>query len=215
MFKDRVDAGRRLAEELVRRGYSGEDVVVLALPRGGVVVGYEVAKALGAELEVLVSRKLGSPGNPELGIGAIAEDGSLYLNQDLINKLGVSSDYLSKEIEKQLSELRRRVKLYRGDRPIPSLEGKIAILVDDGLATGATMFASIEMVKKMNPSKLVVAVPVAPEETVAEVEKLVDEVVCLATPFPFFAIGQFYEDFSQTSDEEVLALLSAARRPRS
>ena len=215
MFKDRVDAGSRLAEELVRRGYSGEDVVVLALPRGGVVVGYEVAKALGAELEVLVSRKLGSPGNPELGIGAIAEDGSLYLNQDLINKLGVSSDYLSKEIEKQLSELRRRVKLYRGDRPIPSLEGKIAILVDDGLATGATMFASIEMVKKMNPSKLVVAVPVAPEETVAEVEKLVDEVVCLATPFPFFAIGQFYEDFSQTSDEEVLALLSAARRPRS
>ncbi len=215
MFRDRVDAGRRLAEELARRGYSGGGAIVLALPRGGVVVGYEVAKALGAELEVLVSRKLGSPGNPELGVGAIAEDGSLYLNQDLINKLGVSSDYLSKEIENQLSELRRRVKLYRGDKPIPSLEGRIAILVDDGLATGATIFASIEMVKKMKPSKLVVAVPVAPEETIVEVEKLVDDVVCLATPFPFFAIGQFYEDFSQTSDEEVLALLNAARRWRS
>jgi putative phosphoribosyl transferase len=208
-FQDRVEAGRLLADRL--RDYAGhDDVIVLALPRGGVPVGYEIAKALDAPLDVFVVRKVGLPGQEELAMGAIASGGVLVLDQHLIQMLGIGQEQLDRAVAAEMRELERREAAYRGDREPPELEGKTLILVDDGLATGATMQAAAIAVRRRNPAKIVVAVPVAAAETCEAFRDIVDEIVCGVTPRPFHAVGLWYDDFSQTSDEEVRELLARA-----
>jgi putative phosphoribosyl transferase len=208
-FRNRAEAGRLLAELL--RDYAGrDDVVVLALPRGGVPVGYEVAKALGAPLDVFVVRKLGLPGHPELAMGALASGGLVVLNQGVTKALGIDEASVRRVIEAELEELQRREALYRGTSEPPDVAGKTVILVDDGLATGSTMRAAAQAVRQLDPKRIVVAVPVAAEETCDEFRDIVDEIVCGVTPRPFHAVGLWYDDFSQTSDEEVRELLADA-----
>ncbi|MCS7135748.1 MAG: phosphoribosyltransferase [Nitrososphaerota archaeon] len=208
-FKNREEAGRLLAKAL--KDYKGCDVVVLAIPRGGVVVGYHVAEELDCPLDVIIPRKLGAPLQPELAIGAVAENGTSVLNEELIESMGVSRQYIERKIKEEVAEIRRRVSLYRSGRDAIPIKDKIVILVDDGLATGATMRAAINYVKKFGPKAIVVAVPVAPPDVVKSLRREVDRVVCLSTPEPFYAIGQFYEEFEQVEDEEVIRLLSARR----
>jgi putative phosphoribosyl transferase len=208
-FRDRTEAGRHLAELL--RDYAGrDDVVVLALPRGGVPVAYEVAKALGAPLDVFVVRKLGLPGHPELAMGAIATGGVLVLDENIVRRLGINEAEIRRTVDAELRELERREAAYRGDRGPRELAGKTVILVDDGLATGATMRAAALAVRKYDPARIVVAVPVASEQTCNEFRDDVDDVICAVTPRPFHAVGLWYDDFSQTSDEEVRELLARA-----
>jgi len=208
-FRDRAEAGRLLAE-LLRDYAGGDDVLVLALPRGGVPVGYEVAKALGVPLDVFVVRKLGVPGHEEFAMGAIASGGLAVLNRDAIQQLRIGEAEVPRAIAAEMRELQRREAAYRGDRDPPELEGKTVILVDDGLATGSTMRAAALAVRQRNPARIVVAVPVAAAETCDEFRDVVDEVICGAMPRPFQAVGLWYEDFSQTSDEEVRELLERA-----
>ncbi len=210
LFEDRREAGKRLAAEL--GGYIGRDGLVLALPRGGVVVGYEVATALGLPLEVFVSRKLGAPDNPELAIGAIAEIDGLWVDRETLKLLGVPEEYVRQEAERQKQEIGRRIRLYREGHPMPSLEGKTAIVVDDGVATGYTMLAALRGVRLAGPSELVAAVPVAPQETLWRISEEADKVVCLATPEPFYAVGLHYERFEQLSDQDVVEYLRLARQ---
>jgi predicted phosphoribosyltransferase len=208
-FRDRAEAGRLLAERL--RGYSGRsDVVVLALPRGGVPVAYEVAQALGVPLGVFVVRKIGVPGHEELAMGAIASGGVLVLDDRLVRALGVGREELDRVIASEVNELERREAAYGNGHQALDLEGKTVILVDDGLATGSTMRAAALAVRQQNPARIIVAVPVASEETCDEFRDVVDEIVCELTPTPFRAVGLWYEDFSQTSDEEVRELLGKA-----
>ncbi len=208
-FRDRAEAGRLLAE-LLRDYAGGDDVLVLALPRGGVPVGYEVAKALGVPLDVFVVRKLGVPGHEEFAMGAIASGGLAVLNRDTIQQLRIGEAEVPRAIAAEMRELQRREAAYRGDRDPPELEGKTVILVDNGLATGSTMRAAALAVRQRNPARIVVAVPVAAAETCDEFRDVVDEVICGAMPRPFQAVGLWYEDFSQTSDEEVRELLERA-----
>ena len=209
-FADRADAGRYLAGKLARHeGATG--LLVLALPRGGVPVGYEIARALHAPLDVFVVRKLGVPGHEELAMGAVASGGVRVLNPDVITSLGAwAMEAVEQETARELRELARREEQYRGTRPSPELKDRTVILVDDGLATGATMRAAARAVRQREPARLIIAVPVAAESSCREMEMEADEVVCALTPPMFFGVGQFYEDFRQTSDEEVRALLSAA-----
>jgi putative phosphoribosyl transferase len=208
-FRDRAEAGRVLAERL--RAYAGgDDVIVLALPRGGVPVGYEVAKELGAPLDVFVVRKLGVPGHEELAMGAIATGGVLVLDEAVVRALAISRAEIQRTVEAELRELERRETAYRGGRPPPALADQTVILVDDGLATGATMRAAALAVRRQRPERVVVAVPVAAGETCEEFRDEVDEIVCAVVPRPFRAVGLWYEDFSQTSDEEVRELLARA-----
>jgi putative phosphoribosyl transferase len=208
-FRDRVEAGRLLAEHL--RAYEGrDDAIVLALPRGGVPVAYEVAKALGLPLGVFVVRKLGVPGHEELAMGAIASGGVLLLDEGLVRALGLGREELEQAVASEVRELQRREEAYTGGREPPELEGKTVILVDDGLATGSTMRAAAEAVRRLNPARIVVAVPVASPETCEEFRDVVDETVCVLTPSPFRAVGLWYDDFSQTSDDEVRRLLADA-----
>ena len=210
-FRDRHDAGRRLAAEL--RDYAHRaNVIVLALPRGGVPVGYEVATALDAPLEVFVVRKLGLPWHEELAMGAIASGGVRVLDHDLIRIAGVSDADIARVTAVEKAELARRERYYRGDRPFPDQRGKIAILTDDGLATGSTMRAAVAALRQESPLKIVVAVPVAAPETCDAFRDVADEVVCAATPEPFRAVGLWYDDFSQTTDDEVHDLLERANR---
>jgi len=205
-FRDRAHAGRVLARTLAH--YAGrDDVVVLALPRGGVPVAAELARALGAPLDILPVRKLGVPGHEELAMGAIAPGGVLVLDDRLVRGLGIPESVIEGTVAGELRELGRRQAAYRDGRPPLDLEGKTAILVDDGLATGATMRAAALAVRKHNPARVIVAVPVAAAETCDEFRADVDEIVCALTPSPFHAVGLWYEDFSQTSDEEVRELL--------
>jgi putative phosphoribosyl transferase len=205
-FRDRAHAGRVLARSLL--AYAGrDDVVVLALPRGGVPVAAELARALGAQLDVFVVRKLGLPGHEELAMGAVAPGGVLVLDDRLVRGLGIPDEVLQETVEKELRELERREAAYRAGRPPLDLEGKTVILVDDGLATGATMRAAALALRKYKPARVVVAVPVASAETCDEFRADVDEIVCALTPSPFHAVGLWYDDFSQTSDEEVRELL--------
>jgi predicted phosphoribosyltransferase len=212
-FRDRAEAGRLLAQRL--RHYAGrDDVVVLALPRGGVPVAYEVAKELGTPLGVFLVRKIGVPGHEELAMGAIASGGVLVLNERLVQALGLGPEQLQRAIDQELRELERRQEAYDGERGPPDLEGKTVILVDDGLATGSTMRAAALAVKQLNPARVVVAVPVAAEETCDAFREIVDDIVCEVTPTPFQAVGLWYEDFSQTTDEEVRELLARAEAGR-
>ena len=208
-FRDRTEAGRVLAGELDR--YAGrDDVVVLALPRGGVPVAREVAKALGAPLDVFVVRKLGVPGHRELAMGAVASGGALVLDERLIRSLGITKAEIQETIAAEMRELERRERAYRDGRDLPELTGKTVILVDDGLATGSTMRAAALAVRRHHPARIVVAVPVAAAETCDEFRGEVDEIICAVTPRPFHAVGLWYDDFSQTSDEEVRELLAQA-----
>jgi putative phosphoribosyl transferase len=206
LFRNRTEAGRVLAEQL--RNYADKpDVIVLALPRGGVPVGYEVARALHAPLDVFVVRKLGIPGHEELGMGAVATGGVRVLNNQVVRALGIPDDVIDAVANWELKELERRERLYRGDRPPPDVRGKTVILVDDGLATGSTMLAAVQALRKLGPARIVVAVPVASPDTCALLKEYVDDTVCAVTPEPFYAVGLWYHDFSQTSDEEVRELL--------
>jgi putative phosphoribosyl transferase len=208
-FRDRVEAGRMLAERL--GAYAGrDDVIVLALPRGGVPVGYEVAKALGTPLGVFVVRKLGVPGHEELAMGAIASGGVILLDEPLVRRLGLGREELERTVANELRELERREEAYTGGREPPDVEGKTVILVDDGLATGSTMRAAVLAVGRLNPARNVVAVPVASPETCEDLRDVADETVCVLTPSPFRAVGLWYDDFSQTSDDEVRRLLAEA-----
>jgi len=207
-FADREDAGVRLAESLA--DLAGEDVVVLGIPRGGVEVAEVVARALGVPLDVVIPRKLGAPGNPELGLGAVAEDVEV-LDERLIRLLKVKEGYLRQEVAAQQEEIRRRAAAYRQDRPPVPLEGRIAVVIDDGVATGGTAVAALRWARARGASKVILAVPVAPAEAVARLEREADEVRVLATPEPFYAVGQWYESFDQVSDDRVVELLSGAR----
>jgi putative phosphoribosyl transferase len=208
-FADRVEAGRLLAEQL--RSYAGQpDAIVLALPRGGLPVAYEIATRLHLPLDIFLVRKLGAPGQPELAMGAIATGGARVLNEDVIRYLSVPPEVIDAVAYAEQIELDRREQAYRGERPTPDLRGKQVILVDDGLATGSSMRAAIGTVRTQSPARIVVAVPVAARETCDELKREVEELVCLRTPEPFSAVGLWYEDFSQTSDEEVRDLLQRA-----
>jgi putative phosphoribosyl transferase len=209
LFADRVDAGKHLASAL--KNVVDKDAIVLAIPRGGVVVGYEVAEALGLPLDVIIPRKIGAPSQPELAIGAMTEDGTVLLDERLLERLRVSDYYIKEESAAQKLEIQRRLKLYRGDFPYPSLANRDVILVDDGIATGSTMKAALASVRKRGAKTVVVAVPVGPPSTIMELEREADRVVCLHTPESFYAIGQFYRDFTQTRDEEVTRLLTLSR----
>jgi predicted phosphoribosyltransferase len=205
-FENRVQAGRMLAAQLAE--YRGRpDVLVLGLPRGGVPVAFEVAQALGAPLDVYLVRKLGVPGHAELAMGAIASGGVRVVNQAMLRSLRISPQQLDAVIRAEEAELRRQERVYRGDRLPPEVSGRTAMLVDDGLATGATMQAAVAALRSAGPKEVVVAVPVAPPETCAELEEEADRVVCALTPEPFYAVGAWYRDFSQTSDDEVRELL--------
>jgi len=209
ILTNRREAGRLLAERLAT--YSGrDDVVVLGLPRGGVAVAFEVAKALDARLDVFLVRKLGAPGQEELAVGAIASGGVRVMNQDVVDALGLSNAQIEAVTAREQVELERREQAYRGESEPLDLTGKTVIVVDDGLATGASMRTAIRSLRSHRPSRIVLAVPTAPRSTCVASEREVDETICLMTPEPFYAIGQWYLDFSQTSDEEVVALLRAA-----
>lgn len=207
MFRDREDAARQLAAKL--KGRPLHEPLVLAIPRGGVVTGAVLARELGAELDVVLSRKLRAPGQPELAIGAISEDGRVYSNHHARGFLDLMKEYLAEESRHQLGEIARRKKLFRAVRPQAPVAGRSVIVTDDGIATGSTMIAALQVVRNQNPHEVIVAVPVAPPERLAEIRRWCDEVVCLQTPPDFQAIGQCYEDFSQVEDERVLAILSA------
>jgi putative phosphoribosyl transferase len=211
-LEDRADAGRRLAARLT--GYANEDPIVLALPRGGVPVGAEVSRSLGAPLDVFIARKLGAPGQPELGIGAVAQGGVLALNERIVRALKLSEEHVRRAAEEELREVERRLRLLRGDRPEPEVRGRTVILVDDGLATGATARAAILALRERGPRHLVLAVPVCPSRTADNLRTEVDDLVVLETPADFYAVGSYYEDFEQVRDEEVVRLLELVRIER-
>ncbi len=211
LFRDRTDAGLSLAKELT--AYANRpDVLVLGLPRGGVPVAYEVARALRAPLDIILVRKLGVPGEQELAMGAIASGGVRVLNEDVVRMLGIPAHVIDAVAAKEQRELSRRERLYRGDHPAPVIQGKTVILVDDGIATGATVRAAIALVRQQQPAAVVVATPVAPASTCAELRPTVDALICVLTPEDFLAIGFWYESFPQTTDDEIRLLLSYAWR---
>jgi putative phosphoribosyl transferase len=210
-FRDRRDAGRKLAQKL--SAYAGRpQALILALPRGGVPVAYEVARALAIPLDIFIVRKLGLPGREELAIGAIASGGVRVLNNDILRMLSIPEEVINFVVKRELEELQRREKLYRGERPLPEIRDHTVILIDDGLATGASMRAAVAGLRAQHPARIVVAVPAAAPETCDAFQTEVDEVVCAITPEPFYGVGRWYEDFSQVNDEEVRILLQEANR---
>lgn len=208
MFHDRTEAARLLAQRFRDRVL--RDPLILAIPRGGVVTGAVLAQELGAELDVVLSRKLRAPFQPELAFGAIAEDGQVYIEPCAREMLDIGDDYLAQERRRQLGEIARRKALIRGVRPQAPIKGRSVIVTDDGIATGSTMIAALRIARAQEPHELIVAVPVAPPDRVAEVRRYCDEVICLLTPSDFFAIGQFYDDFDPVEDQEVIELLRSA-----
>lgn len=213
MFRDRVDAGRSLAQRL--KHYAGrDDVIVLGVPRGGVPVAFAVAEALHAPLDILLVRKLGTPGQKELAMGAIASGGVRILNEEVVRDLGISEADLASAVSEQEAELQRREQMFRGVRPPVSVRDKITILVDDGIATGSSMLAAVSALRSLHPKKIVVAIPVGPSHARSQIGPVADEFICVSTPEWFFAIGEFYENFEQVEDEEVRNLLSRAAKAR-
>ena len=209
MFVDRSEAGEKLAEEL--REYKDKDCVVVAIPRGGVIVADQVARELDCPLDLIITRKIGAPGNPELAMGAVAGENRVVISEDIKAGLGASEEYIQAEVAKQLSEIRRRRRIYVGEKPLLSLKNKIVILIDDGLATGYTARVAVDVIRKEDPSQIILAVPVAPRDTCESLSSKVDKVVCLDRPGLFYAVGQFYLDFSQTTDDEVVEIMKKHR----
>jgi putative phosphoribosyl transferase len=211
LFDDRRDAGRQLAA--AARGYAVEDPIVLALPRGGVPVAYEVAQALGAPMDLLFVRKIGAPGHPEYGIGAVVDgDNPQVVLSDIVDQLGIPAAYVEQQKRRELEEIERRRRAYLGDREPLAIKGRTVMVVDDGIATGGTVRASLRALRSAEARRLILAVPVAAPDTIASLRSEADEVLCLATPEPFYAVGMHYRDFDQTSDEEVVRLLAQAQR---
>jgi putative phosphoribosyl transferase len=210
-FRDRPQAGRQLAARLM--GFRSRDPVVLALPRGGVPVAYEVAKALRAPLDLVLVRKIGAPGHPEFGLGAVVDGAhpQIVLNEEVVAQLEVPHAYVEEEVHRQLEEIERRRARYLGGRRPVDVEGRTAIVIDDGIATGGTVRAALQGLSRARPAYLVLAVPVAPADTIDALRSQADEVVCLSTPEPFYSVGMRYDDFTQTTDREVVALLDEAR----
>jgi putative phosphoribosyl transferase len=213
-FVDRADAGRALAASL-KEYEIDPDTIVLAIPRGGVPVAFEIAVTLEVRMDVLIVRKIGVPWNPEYAVGAVASDGIVVMDEAMMHQLGLTPVGMAPIVRAELDELERRERLYRGDEPYPELEGHTVLLVDDGLATGSTMLAAIKAVRTRSPRRVVVAVPIASAEACADLDQAADRTICLETPDPFYGVGVWYEDFSETSDEQVLALLAQARVVRS
>lgn len=209
-YTDRYQAGQLLAKHLQAYAHHA-DAIVLALPRGGVPVGYEIAQALGIPLDILIVRKLGVPGHEELAMGAIASGGAIVYNQDIIRSIGISEQAIQRVIQSEQAELSRRETAYRHDQPFPAVTGKTIILVDDGIATGSTMLAAIKALRQQTPARIVIAVPVAARDTVQEMKAYADDLICPLKPVDLHAVGLWYEDFSQTTDEEVSRLLDQAR----
>lgn len=206
MFKNRKEAGLQLAQKL--KGYKDQNVVVVGIPRGGALVAHQIKEQLCCEWDLIIPRKIGAPFNKEIAIGAVTQDGTLILNSNMVLYLNVRDDYIEQEKERQLEEIKRRVRLYMGDRkPVP-VQGKKVILVDDGIATGFTVKAAIKSIRNRGASEIVVAVPVAPSDVVEELLEMVDRVVCLESPYPFYAVGMYYEDFHETTDQEVMELFN-------
>lgn len=211
-FANRADAGRDLALSLDR--YAGPATLVLGLPRGGVVTAAQVAAVLGAELSAIVARKIGAPGNPEYAIGAVAEGDEVVLNDREISQMKISQQYLQSEIKRQQDEIKRRVELYRQGKPLPPMEQRPVIVVDDGVATGYTMLAALRAVRKFGAHPVVMATPVIPPSTLERLALECDNTVTLATPEPFYAVGLFYQNFEQVTDQEVIQILRGKRRQR-
>ncbi len=208
MFTDRAEAGRKMAEKMLVHKW--HNPLILALPRGGVVVARYIWESLGGELDLYITRKIGAPGQPELAVGAVAADGNMVLDHRLVDKLNISSDYIDKEAEKERAEIDRRMEVYRGGRPLPAYEGRQIVLVDDGVATGSTMIAAIEGLRENNPEALLAAVPVGPPDTIQRLSEEVDEIFYLEAPSNFGAVGQFYRFFGQVADAEVIDILKEA-----
>lgn len=207
IFKDRAEAGKKLVEKLKK--YKGDkSAIVIGLPRGGVVTAFEVARSLNIKLDIIVTRKIGAPMQPELAVGALTQNGEPILDRDLIATLSVSDNDLKPIIQAERQEAKRRLELYRGNKEPLDLNGMVAILVDDGVATGATMRAAIQTAHTLGAKKIVVAVPVSPKDALKKIRNEADEVVCLATPDVFFGVGRFYQEFAQTEDEQVISLLT-------
>lgn len=211
IFKNRVEAGQKLAETL-KKFKDAQGTLILALPRGGVVVGFEVVKTLSLPMDIIVPRKIGAPGNPEFAIGAITEQGVGIFDEMVIGTYEITESYLQNEIKKEKAEAERRLKLYRGTRPPLDLKNKTVIIVDDGLATGLTMQAAIKTAKKLGAEKIIVAIPVTSPEAAELVKKEVDEIIYLKAPAFFGAVGSFYEEFGQTADDEVIDLLKKSEK---
>lgn len=212
LFRDRTEAGRRLAAAL--SGFKGRDVVVLGIPRGGVVVAEEVAKALGAPLDIVVTRKIEAPGEPEFALGAVTQEGEVIMDRQAAESLGATQEYLDNQIRLKRAEVAERTARFRGEAPYPALEGRVVIVVDDGIATGSSVAAAVMSVKKRRPGEIVVAVPVAPKDAVETLTGDGNRVVCLETPGDFLAIGEFYGSFEQVEDDEVKRILERSRARR-
>jgi putative phosphoribosyl transferase len=211
MFRNRVEAGRRLGARLLERHLTG-DVIVLGLPRGGVPVACEVAAAIGAPVDVLIVRKLGAPSNPELAVGSIASGGITVYNRDILELLGIGEADLAPIAEREHRELARREQAYRGAEPLPDLAGKVVVIVDDGAATGATMHAGVEAVKALMPHRIIVALPTSSRDAAARLERVADEVIILSTPEPYYSVGSWYLEFGQLSDADVAEWLARSAR---
>jgi len=205
MFRDRTEVGRLLAERIKKIHF--RNPVVLAIPRGGVPVAREIAMAIRAPLDLVITRKVGFPGEPEFAIGSVTQEGHLIVDRKTVSSMGVSEKYLKEETERQTEEIKSRMERYRGKRPYPDISGKNVIIVDDGIATGNTILAAIDSVRRKNPASITLAIGVAPPDTVAKLSRSVDSIVCLETPEPFFAIGEFYASFEQVQDDEVRRIL--------
>ena len=205
IFKNRAEAGMKLAESM--KDFGGKDVVVLGIPRGGVVVAKEIAKELGAPMDIIVTKKIGAPGEPEFALGAVTQEGDVIMDRQVAESLGASREYLDDQIAEKRKEVSDRMRRLRGDAPYPTLEGRVVLIVDDGIATGSSMEAAVMSVKKRKPKEVVVAVPVAPRDAIDALTEDGTKVVCLESPGSFLAIGEFYRDFGQVEDTEVVRIL--------
>lgn len=209
VFLDRKDAGEKLTDSLYK--FKDEDVIVLAVPRGGLEIAYDTIKKFGLKWDLIIPRKIGTPHNKEFAIGAVSVDGSYFINDDYVEKLGIPQNYIENEVSEQINEIKRRMKEYRGKDTFPEVKDKTVIIIDDGIATGFTILAVIKAVKKQGAKKIILAIPVGPRETIEEFKELVDEVICLYIPEEFYAVGSYYLDFKQVTDEEVFKIINELR----
>lgn len=205
VFRDRIDAGRQLADKM--EPLISNNAMILAVPRGGVVVAAEIASRYGLEMDLIIPRKVGAPHNPEVAIGAVTQDGASIFNDNMVEMLGISEFELRDRSDREIEEIKRRMKIYRGSKDYPDCRGRQVIVVDDGVATGYTVFAALRSARNLEPSELVLAIPVAPPDTLELLKAEVDQAVCLVVPDNFYAVGQFYENFEQTSDEDVINIM--------